>query len=326
MTDSKISVWPNTSFKMPLKNLAKQGSAFAAKGKVISKLASLIVHYDDRILDSYPYFRAKFIDNGETHSVDKNTRKEIVARFERIDSRVPIASTPTDGLFIAEMLVNTIAEGAIVECGCYAGGSSAKLSILAKLINRELIIFDSFEGLPDVDRYNLKDHHCRRSNKWVTDWSEGRYAETLDQVKINISTYGEMFPYTFVKGWFEQTLTNSNLPPKISFVFTDVDIPSSARSCFVATWPRLSTYGIYVTHDAAYIKVLQALYCRELWTEQFKEMPPIIFGAGYGICNDSPHLGYMVKGNDLAPEYLKNLTLDKEQREKKTPRVIYFLL
>ena len=311
MTDSKISVWPNTSFKMPLKNLAKQGSAIAAKSRFISKVANLIARNDDRAPDTYPYLRAKFIGNGRTHSVGQNARKEIVARFERIDSEVPIASTPTDGLFIAEMLLNNMSDGAIVECGCYAGGSSAKLSILAKLINRNLIICDSFEGLPDVGTYNLRDRHCRRSNEWVTDWSKGRYAARLDLVKANIEKYGEIYPCAFVKGWFEQTLTDGNLPGKISFVFVDVDIPSSARSCLVAIWPRLSNHGIYVTHDAAYIKVLQALYSRELWIDQFKEMPPILFGAGYGVCNDSPHLGYMVKGNDLSPEYLKSLTLDK---------------
>jgi hypothetical protein len=69
--------------------------------------------------------------------------------------------------------------------------------------------------------------------------------------------------------------------------------------------------GIYVTHDAAYIKVLQEVYSPELWKKRFNAVPPILCGSGYGLCNDSPHLGYMVKGENLSAEYLKRLTIDK---------------
>jgi len=114
-----------------------------------------------------------------------------------------------------------------------------------------------------------------------------------------------------VKGWFSETLTSENLPEQVSFAFTDVDLANSAKDCFTAIWPLLSNYGIYVTHDTAFIKVLLELYNAKLWKEQFNSIPPILFGAGYGLCNDSPHLGYMVKGESLSSEYLKSLTIDK---------------
>ena len=58
------------------------------------------------------------------------------------------------------------------------------------------------------------------------------------------------------------------------------------------------------------------LYCniymtQDLWLNQLKSFPPIFFGAGFGVCDQSPHLGYMVKGGDVSAEYLKNLTLEK---------------
>ena len=37
-------------------------------------------------------------------------------------------------------------EGCIVEAGAYKGGSTAKISLFAKLAGREFIVFDSFEG------------------------------------------------------------------------------------------------------------------------------------------------------------------------------------
>lgn len=261
--------------------------------------------------DAYGYLRARFINNGKGKDINEPIREDLVKRFERIDKEVPIASTPTDGLFLAEMLLNIQADGDIIECGCYAGGSSAKLSILAELLNRKLIVFDSFEGLPAVEQCYLKDQHCRRSSDWVTDWDKGKYAARLDKVQSNIERCGEISVCSLVKGWFNETLTRNNLPERVSFVFTDVDLANSARNCFIAIWPLLSNCGIYVTHDTAYIKVLLELYNAKLWKDQFKSIPPILFGAGYGLCNDSPHIGYMVKGECLSSEYLKNLTIDK---------------
>ena len=40
-------------------------------------------------------------------------------------------------------------EGAIMECGTFKGGCAANLSIIAKITNRKLLIYDSFEGLPE---------------------------------------------------------------------------------------------------------------------------------------------------------------------------------
>ena len=189
--------------------------------------------------------------------------------------------------------------------------ASSKLSILARLLDRELVIFDSFQGLPNSSDEHLRDHHCRRGEEWVTDWTAGRYAASLDGVRDHIQRYGETSVCRFVEGWFSDTMTEANLPARVAFAFADVDLASSAQGCLARIWPRLSDQGVYVTHDTSYIKVLQALFDRRLWTETLHSMPPILFGAGYGLCNASPHIGYMVKGDALSPGYLKTLTIDK---------------
>lgn len=259
---------------------------------------------------AYESLKQRFIRNGEISVFHEDVRSLIVARFELIDRNVPIGTTPTDGLFLAELMLNMKAPGAIVECGCYAGGSSAKLSIIASLLGRPLTVFDSFEGLPAVDEYYLRDRHCRRGEKWVTDWAAGRYAARLDEVKANIQKYGEIAGCSFVKGWFSDTLSGKALPEAIAFAFADVDLANSARDCFVSIWPRLSDQGIYVTHDAAYIKVLLEIYNHDL-CRTLGSPPGILFGAGYGLSNESPHLGYMVKGERLSADYLKDLTINK---------------
>jgi len=298
-----------------VRSSAKKSLLFIARNSVLlRKAASLIVRdatSKEMSADSYSYLRDKFIRNGKGSFVGESHRKNLLRKFELIDSGIPIGTTPTDGLFLAEMLLNVKAGGCIIECGCYAGGSTAKLSILAKLLDRELIVFDSFEGLPATENYYLRDQHCRRSEEWVTDWDKGRYAARLEEVKRNVKEFGEISACKFVQGWFSHTLNDTNLPDKLSFAFVDVDLANSARDCFVSVWPRLSEAGIFVTHDTAYIKVLQEFYNPKLWKEDFQSMPPILFGAGFGLCNASPHLGYMVKGESLSSEYLKSLTIDK---------------
>jgi O-methyltransferase len=296
------------------KLLAKRALFYVAdKSKTVRRIATAIHRANSNDKDTYEYLRERFIRNGKNHSVSESHRSVLVRRFELIDTKVPIATTPTDGLFLAEMVLNIKADGDFVECGCFAGGSSAKLSILAKLLNRKLIICDSFEGLPAAEEYYLRDKHCRRSDdfgNWGR-WTKGDYASPLEEMRSNVANFGEVSACNFVKGWFSETLNDSNLPQRLSFVFADVDLANSARDCLESLWPRLDEHGIFVTHETAYIKVLQAFYRPEIWRDKFHSMPPILFGAGFGLCNESPHLGYMVKGDQLSPEYLKSLTIDK---------------
>jgi len=291
-----------------MKKLAKQIISSIARVPPVAKAAYQIHRYS-RLKGTYPYYRELFIQNGQNSRFDSTTRARLIERFEAIDNSVRVASTPTDGLVLAEALLSTDAPGDIVECGCFAGASSAKLSMVAKLLGKKLIVFDSFEGLPEGGERAV---HARRKVKEITKgWPAGDYSVGLEGVRQNIETFGEIAVCSFVQGWFNQTLTEQNLPPTIAAAFVDVDLHSSARECLVAIWPRLANGGIFFSHDVAFITVLQHLYDRELWANELKDFPPIFFGAGFGVCDLAPHIGYMVKGADVSAEYLKNLTLDK---------------
>lgn len=259
--------------------------------------------------DSYESQKVRFIGNGRKSIWDESVRRSIVERFEKIDKQGRITTTPSDGLILAEALLSMEAEGTIVECGCYTGGSTAKLSIVAQILGRKLFAFDSFEGLPEVDEDKKHDFHMRRD--WGLEWDAGRYAGRLEAVTARVEKYGEISVCTFTKGWFCDTLKEGNLPDRICCAFVDVDMPLSARECLVALWPRLSDGGVYFTHDAAFIRVLQALLAEDLWREEFGEFPPILFGAGYGMGDTSPHLGFMVKGKAMTAEYINGLAIEK---------------
>ena len=256
-------------------------------------------------------YEDSFLSNGKGSKYGETVRASIIERFRRIDREMDIRTTPTDGLFLGEALLSLDCPGAVVECGCFNGGSTAKLSIVAAITGRKLFVFDSFEGLPDADSYNTFDLHARRSVAWTkrNHWRAGRYAAPLDVVKTNIERHGELSVCTFIKGWFNETL-DAGLPQQVSLAFTDVDLPSSAQECLTRIWPRLSQGGIFFSHDIAYLKVLQSFNDERLWRETFNEHPPIFFGAGFGMCDTSPHLGFAVKGRVTA-DYIKSLTYAK---------------
>jgi len=280
------------------------------KGLVARSAAVRRVALQVYLESTYVEMRERFVANGEGSPVDPSLRRAMVRRFEAIDRDVPTATTPTDGLLLAEALLSVEAPGDVVECGCFNGASTAKLSIVANALGRKLHVFDSFEGLPEVDAENLRDHHARYGRVWTTEWKAGRYAAAIERVKGNVQRYGEIGVCTFVKGWFSRELFEPNLPPTIALAFVDVDIPSSARECIRAIWPRLPDRGVFFSHDIAYIKVLQEFFDRGMWGG-FQAFPPIPFGAGFGYGEYSPHLGFMVKGAALTAEYIKSLTMEK---------------
>jgi O-methyltransferase len=273
-------------------------------------LRELAAYVDDNLgPNGYGLLKKQFIINGKHSRWPEGVRKELVDRFERIQRHIEIHSKPADALVMAEALLSLTAAGAMVECGCFAGGSTAKLSILAKLLGKPLFVFDSFEGLPVTSPQEAVDHHGRSTR--IFRWASGANRASLEQVKANVETYGEISVCTFNKGWFSNTLTPEHLPTDVSFTYTDVVLASSARDCLRALWPLLCDGGVYFSRDVGFTKVLQALLDERLWREELHAFPPILFGAGYGMCDAAPYLGFMVKGRSLPAEYIDSLMIEK---------------
>jgi O-methyltransferase len=244
----------------------------------------------------YDSMRETFLTSGHRSKYDWSLRVKILDRLERIDREVNILSTPTDGLFLAEAALSLDCDGVFVECGAFNGGSTSKLSIMAKTVGRKLLVFDSFEGLPNIDPHEAHDLHVRKGSP--RDWTAGRFSAPLDLVKETVRKYGEPDSCEFYRGWFKDTLSDATLPSRIALAFTDVDLATSARDCLTAIWPRLSPGGVFFSHDIAFVKVLQAFTDPELWNDVLRQPMPIIFGAGYGLCETSPNLGFLAKCDD----------------------------
>jgi O-methyltransferase len=188
-------------------------------------------------------------------------------------------------------------KASIVECGVYKGATSIVLSIAAKITGRQLILYDSFEGLPDGEKSIPQRNYLHL--KVTGSYKKGMYAGTLEEVKNNILKFGEINSCIFRKGYFNKSLINHK--EKIDFLFLDVDLVSSTKDCIFYLWNYLVKGGYCYTDDACDIDVVKVWFDDEWWKKNLKCEAPGYIGSGCGlpINPNISSLGYTLKSPNL---------------------------
>jgi hypothetical protein len=130
--------------------------------------------------------------------------------------------------------------GALAEVGVFQG-ASAKLICEVKG-DRELYLFDTFEGLPDVEKCDSADFHA----------AQFAYSET--SVREYLANYPNV---QIFKGLFPQSGT-SIVGKRFSFVHLDVDLYKATLASLEFFYPRLSVGALLVSHDYLASGVRQA--------------------------------------------------------------------
>jgi hypothetical protein len=227
----------------------------------------------------------------KTNVLDENQRRKLLKDFDSIQANIHCGHSPYQFVLIAQYILELDVDGPIVECGCYKGGSSAKLSILAKMMNRQLFVCDSFAGLPPPENAEarLKGHGAHPDGVFA----EGEYCATLEEVKTNVDRHGYIDVCTFVPGFFETSLKDLRIAP--ACVVMDVDLISSARECLRYLWPRTNDNGLWFTHEACYPSYITGILDADWWLSHLNEVPPVIFGAGSGLSDCANGLAYFRK-------------------------------
>lgn len=191
--------------------------------------------------------------------------------------------------------------GCIIECGSYKGGSTANLSLVCGLVKRKLVVFDSFKGLPKVSESD-KNHRIVDLKKIHT-YKEGAWAGSLDEVKSNISRFGDISVCEFKAGFFDKTMPGFN--QKVAFVFLDVDLTASVKTCLKYLWPNLQTNSYFFTHEVHHLEISSLFFDSGWWKKNLKTSPPGLVGAGSGLGlvptenYFKSSLGYTVKNPDF---------------------------
>jgi O-methyltransferase len=128
--------------------------------------------------------------------------------------------------------------GSIVELGCNAGLTAVLLqgALDALGADRELHVFDSFEGLPAVEEMDGRPPH-----------GEGSCRATKEQLVANFNRFGRALPRIH-EGWFADTLPR-DLPSPVAFAHLDADLYRSTLEALTHLWPRLAQGGVVVLHD-----------------------------------------------------------------------------
>jgi len=153
------------------------------------------------------------------------------------------------------VIMNNI-PGDIVECGVWKGGSilaAAKTLININCLNRDIYLFDTFEGMPkpsdtDIDYKKQKAMELFDQLKIGEDSSDLYYASLESVKKVVFSSGYDKDRFHFVKGKVEDTIPD-RAPKLISILRLDTDWYESTRHELIHLFPRIVKGGIIIIDD-----------------------------------------------------------------------------
>lgn len=184
---------------------------------------------------------------------------------------------------LLEMAPDT--EGVVVECGCYVGGSTTNLSLACEAVGRQLIVYDSFEGLPAPTG---NDEYARAKET-------GSLRGDLHVVLANVTRFGRIERCTFRKGWFKDTLPSHREPIVLAFI--DVDYQASLDDCIRNLWPHLTERGYVFVDEYIYPDFCALFWSERYWRENFARTPPGLIGSGTGVAVGQFYVGPVKEWN-----------------------------
>ena len=156
-----------------------------------------------------------------------------------------------------KFVCNNKIPGSIIECGVWKGGSMmavAKTLLDLKQFDRELYLFDTFEGMTKPTDY---DQGMLVTKKAIFQFEEEKISEDssnwcntpLDEVKKAVYSVGyDKEKIHFIKGKVEDTIPEKS-PKKISLLRLDTDWYESTHHELVHLFPRISNGGVIIIDD-----------------------------------------------------------------------------
>jgi O-methyltransferase len=202
--------------------------------------------------------------------------RTLLRRFREISRRV---ESPHNGSHVLAFAVACCQRrdlpGVLVEAGCFKGSSTAKFSLVAELIGKKLVVFDSFQGLPR----NVEPHDRTINGRSIAGWFDGgNFRGTLDEVRENLARYGSLDACELIQGWFEDTVSSFGQP--VSAAYLDVDLASSTRTCLRHLFPLLVDGGSILSQDGDFPLVIDVLGSDRFWRDEVGCEPPEMEGLG----------------------------------------------
>lgn len=220
-------------------------------------------------------------DVGREYGVGLSDKRRLMRKIRRNTTEITGATSYYEHLLLATYLLSTpkSVRGDIAECGCFKGRSTATLSLVGELVGRRVRVFDSFQGLPEIDNDD-KVHISLHSTRYEV-YEKGDYTGTIDEVRRNVERYGQADRCEFIEGYFEDSLPSDQ--GEYAFIFLDVDLNQSLKSCLMYLWPRLSENGYLFTHEAQQLPFAKVFFDESWWQDTLACEAPGLVGSGIGL-------------------------------------------
>lgn len=192
-------------------------------------------------------------------------RLRIVRQLYTVSFNVPSPHTQEEILTCIRTILSVASEvkGVVVEAGCFKGSSTAKFSLAADIVGKKLIVFDSFQGLPETNERHFK---------------RGDYCGALEEVKQNVQRFGKGACCTCIPGWFDDTMPG--FAQSIAVIYLDVDLASSTRTCLRYLYPLLEPGGVLYSQDGHLSPVIDVFDDDEFWLKEIGCKKPEAEGLG----------------------------------------------
>ena len=200
----------------------------------------------------------------------------LIKQLYVISSKIESPHTQGEMLDMIRVILSLRPEsnGVVVEAGCFKGGSTAKFSLAVDIVGRNLVVFDSFEGIPENVEPQDKDIFGWKAEVF----KKGDYCGTLEEVISNVTRFGKIERCRFIKGWFDDTMPDFKEP--ISAIYIDVDLASSTRTCLKYLFPLLERGGILYSQDGHLPLVVDVFSDDDFWSKEVGCKKPLIQGLG----------------------------------------------
>lgn len=159
---------------------------------------------------------------------------------------------------ILDYVIENKIGGDFVECGVWKGGSSmiAALKLLNSGIDKQLWMYDTFEGMPAPDNSVDLSHSDalasaildRESDNKSTSYTWAIGSE--EEVKRNVLSTGfNLERLKLIRGKVEDTIPDSGIPDEICILRLDTDWYSSTLHELIYLYPRVVSGGFIIIDD-----------------------------------------------------------------------------
>lgn len=203
-------------------------------------------------------------------------RIRLIGRFTAITNRTRGYHTLGEMLAASQEILRR-RRPVVLEAGCGHGSSTAKLSLATRAAGGQLLVFDSFRGLPPN-----RERHTHLDGRAIA-FRAGAFRATLPAVQRTVATLGAAEVCRFHKGWFADTLPGLPREPWLDVVVLDVDLIESTRVCVRELYPRLRPGGVLFTLDGQLRATHELLGDESFWRAEVGADPlPDVHGLGRG--------------------------------------------